>query len=192
MAVVLRRMLAAVGAGAGTFADGFLGAAGHRWIDDLRTALAVELLEAAAIARRAVATMTRLIAFVASAAQGAVAGQRAGVVDVDATLGVALVLATAALLGATPLATGVIRSRRQLATLDHLVHVATTALDGRLLCAGRTLPQVALAGALMRMRRLAAAQCLATDAFARGHGIKAAAALLRRHGQLATRTAGDL
>lgn len=111
MAVMLRRMLAAVSAGAWSLADGLLGATGHRWIDDLCTALAVELLEAAAIAGRAVATVTWLIAFVASAAQGAIAGQRAGVIDIDATLGVALVLATATFLGATSLAASVIRSR---------------------------------------------------------------------------------
>lgn len=113
-------------------------------------------------------------------------------VDVDATLSVALVLATASFFGTTSLAASIVRSGRKLPTLDHLIHVSTTALDGSLLRAGWTLTQVALGGALMRMRRLATAQCLATDAFTRGHRIKATTPLLGCHRKLSTRTAGDL
>lgn len=74
MAVMLRHMLTGMGARAGTLANGFLGATRHRWIDDFRTALTIEFLEAAAIAGRTIATMTRLIAFVASTAQSAITG----------------------------------------------------------------------------------------------------------------------
>lgn len=111
MTVMLRHMLAAVGAGAGSLADGLLGAAGHRWIDDLRAALAVQLLEAAAIAGRAVAAMAGLIALVTATAEGAIAGQWTRVIDVDTALRVALVLSTAALFGAPPLAASVVRPR---------------------------------------------------------------------------------
>lgn len=192
MAVMLRHMLAAVGARAGSLADGLLGAAGHRWIDDLRAALAVQLLETAPIAGRAVAAMAGLVALVTAAAEGAIAGQWTRVIDVDAALRVALVLATAALLGAAPLAASVVRTRRQLAALDHLVHVATATLHCRLLGTRRTLAQVALAGTLMRMRRLAAAHGLAADALARGHRVETTGALLQRHRQFAARTTGDL
>lgn len=157
MAIMLRRVIAAVRATAGLLAVRLLGAAGHRWIYDLRAALAVELLEAAAIAGRAVAAMTWLIAFVSPAAQGAVTGQWTGVIDVNATLRVALVFATAALLRAASLAACIVRTRRQLATLDHLIHVATATLDCRLLRTRRALAQVTFAGTLMRMRRLTAA-----------------------------------
>lgn len=189
MAIMLRRMIAAVGATAGSLAEGLLGAAGHWWIYDLRAALTVQLLEAAAIAGRAIAAMTWLIALVLPAAQGTIAGQWTGVIDVYAALRVALVFATAALLGAAPLAACIVRTRRQLATLDHLVHVATATLHCRLLGTRRALPQVTFAGTLMRMRWLTAAQCLAADALTRGHRIETTAALFQGHGQLAARTA---
>lgn len=177
MAIVLRRMLAAVGARAGALADGLLGAAGHRRIDDLGAALAVELLEAAAIAGRTIAPMAGLIALMPATGERSIAGQWTGVIDVDAALGVALVLAAAALLGAATLAARIVRARRQLPALDHLIHVAAAALHSRLLRAGRALAQVTLAGALMRVRWLAAAQRLVARALARGHRIEAAAAL---------------
>lgn len=70
--------------------------------------------------------------------------------------------------------------------------MATATLDCRLLGTRRTLAQVALAGTLMRMRRLAAAHGLAADTLARGHRVETTGALLQRHRQLAARTAGDL
>lgn len=192
MAIMLRRMIAAVGAAAGPLAEGLLGAARHWWIYNLRAALTVQLLEAAAIAGRAIAAMTWLIALVSPAAQGAIAGQWTGVIDVYAALRVALVFATAALLRAAPLAACIVRTRRQLAALDHLVHVATATLHCRLLGTRRALAQVTFAGTLMRMRRLAAAQCLAADALACGHRIETTAALFQGHRQLAARTTRNL
>lgn len=192
MAIMLWWMLAAVRPRTGSLADGLLGAAWHRRINDLGAALTVQLLEAAAIARRTVATMTGLIAFMPATAERAIAGQRAGVIDIDAALGIALVLATAALLGAATLAARIVRTGRQLAALDHLIHVAATALDRRLLGARRALAQVAFAGALMRMRRFAAAQRFAADALAGGHRIQATGALRWGHRQLAAGAAGDL
>lgn len=67
MAVVLRRMLAGMGARARTLTNWLLGAAWHRRIDHFSATLAVELLEAAAVAWRTIATMARLIALVLAA-----------------------------------------------------------------------------------------------------------------------------
>lgn len=74
VAIVLRRMLAGMGSRARALAERFLSAARHRRVDDLGSALAVELLEAAAVAGRTVAAMAGLVALMLSAAQGPVAG----------------------------------------------------------------------------------------------------------------------
>lgn len=67
MTIVLRCVLAAMGTRTGTLADGFLGAAGHGRIDNLSSALTVQFLEAAAVARRTIAPMAGLIAFMTPA-----------------------------------------------------------------------------------------------------------------------------
>lgn len=113
-------------------------------------------------------------------------------VDVDAALGVALMLAAAPLLRATALAAGVVRPGGQLAALDHLIHVAAAALHGRLLGTGWALAQVALAAALMRMCRLAAPQHPRADSLTGGDGVQAAGALAGCHRHLSTGAAGYL
>lgn len=112
MAVVLRRMLAGMGARARTLTDWLLGAARHWRIDHFGTTFAVQLLETAAVAWRTIATVTGLVALVLATAQGSVAWQWACMVYVDAALGIAFVLATATLLGAAALATGIVRPAR--------------------------------------------------------------------------------
>lgn len=110
MAVVLRRMIAWMNARARKLADWLLGATRHWWIDHFGTTLAIELFETAAVAWRTIAAVTRLIALVFATTEGSITWQWTVVVYIDAALNVALVFSTAALLGTTSLATGVVRS----------------------------------------------------------------------------------
>lgn len=171
MAVVLRRMLAGMRSGAGALAERLFGAAWHWRIYHFSSALAVKLLKAAAIARWTVAAVAGLVTLVLAAAQCPVAGKRAGVIYVDTALGIAFVLATAALLRTASLAAGIVRSCGQLPALDHLIHVAAATLHCRLLGTRRALAQVTVAGALVRMSGLSAAQRPRADTFTYWYGI---------------------
>lgn len=192
MAVVLNWMLAGMLARARSGAGRLLGAARDRRIDDLGAALAIQLLERGAIAGGTVSTMAGLVALVLAARERVVAGHRADVVDVYAALLIAFVLAARTFLYAALLAAGVVGARRQLPAFDHLVHVAAAALDCGLLVARRAIAQVALAGAVMGMGGLAAAQCLAAGAVAQRNRIEAGLALFQDDRHLAAGAGGRL
>lgn len=151
MAVVLRCVFTAVGARARTRARWTLGAARHWRIDDLSATFTKQFLEGAAIAGRTIAAMTRLIALVLATTERVVARQRTYMIYVYAALLIAFVLATRAFLDAALLATSIIGTRRQLATLDHLIHVATAAFYRCLLKARRAIAQMTFARAFVRI-----------------------------------------
>lgn len=90
-----------------------------------------------------------------AARQIEIALKRADVVDVDAALLVALVLAAISFFGASLLTTRIVRASEQLPTLDHLLHVAATTAHSRLLGAWRTVAGVTLGRAGVRIGRLA-------------------------------------
>lgn len=87
--------------------------------------------------------MTRLVALVLAARQAVGAGHWTDVIEIDATLLVAFVFAAAALLRATLLASCVIGTGQQVNAFHHLVHVAATTFDTRLLIAWWTCAVVA-------------------------------------------------
>lgn len=162
--------------------------------------------------------MTGLVALVLAARQAVGARHRAHVVEVDAALLVALVLAAAALLCATLLASGVVGTGRQIDAFHHLVHVAAAALDARLLVAWRTWAVVTfgckkervrvsqgnrikrptngrdggedsrLTLTYMRMRRLAASQRLPAISRAQRNRVGARRALAFRQRHFSART----
>lgn len=81
--------------------------------------------------------MARLIAFVLAAGQTVGAGHRAHVIEIDAALLIAFVLAAATFLRASLLASCVIGPGREVDAFHHLIHVAAATLDTRLLIAWR-------------------------------------------------------
>lgn len=71
-------------------------------------------------------------------------------IEIDAALLVALVFATVALLGASFFASCVIGTSQQISAFHHLLHLATTTLDGRFLVTRWTSAQMTFALTLMR------------------------------------------
>lgn len=108
-------------------------------------------------------------------------------IDINATLQITLVLATTPLLRALLLASSVIRSGRQLLTLDHLVHLSTATLDRCRLLTRRTRSQVTLGYASMGIRGHTAAQYLIADGITKRDLIQARLSLRGQYRFLATR-----
>lgn len=110
--------------------------------------------------------MTWLIAFVFAARQCIVTWHRADVVNVDAALLVALVFAAGAFLYTALFAASIVSSGRELAALNHLVHVTAAAFDGCLFVARRTITMVTLVGAVMGMSSLTTTKSFVANAIA--------------------------
>lgn len=87
--------------------------------------------------------MTCLIAFVLATRQRETALDGTDMVDVDAAVLVAFVLAAVATFGAALFASGVVGASAQQFALHHLIHVTAATLDGSLAIARWTLAGVA-------------------------------------------------
>lgn len=143
VAVVKHCVIADVPPDAGLIAGWPLGSTGHWRVEHLCSALALKLVERRPLAGQTVSRMTRPLALVFATAQRRRTGQWTDVVNVYATLYVAFVLPAAPLLGALFLAPRIIRSCRQILTLDHLIHLSTATFHRCRLLARRTRSQVA-------------------------------------------------
>lgn len=160
-------------------------------INHLSSTLALQLVEGHPMALQTMSRMTRPLAFMLATAQSRWTGQWTNMIDLDATLHVALVLSATPLLRALLLASSIIRSSGQLFAFHHLVHLATTTLHRRRFLTRRTRSQVALADATMRTRRSATAQDLVTNGLAQGNLIQASLSFRGQNWPLTTRTRFD-
>ncbi len=127
VAVVRHWMSASPVPHAGRVAGRRAGAARHRRVQHLQSAVAVQLVEADVHAGGTLARVTALLAAVAAAAQAALTEQRARVVRLDAARAAALVPPARAPLCAAPLAERVVGPGRQLPALHLLVHLPAAA-----------------------------------------------------------------
>lgn len=125
------------------------------------------------------------------AGQEFVANDRTGMLNSDATHLSTLVSAAGPLLGAPPLAPGVISSALQLHTRQLLVQGSAPALDTGHEGAGWTLARVTWCSTLMRRGGRATAQRSSTHLVAQRHWVSAPRPGARCHWGLATWTVGD-